>query len=168
MWDWWHQMSWQKASYIAVVAQTVIFALSALFILLQLWKQTKLAKAANAQALVEMFSPFRVLLIQDPQLTKLYLDGQERYDEFDDVDKYRFRRLAYWALTFNENLYYQRRNKLLDAKLYSGWEVGMRELATHIPETVWLEMQDKYHEDFRNFIERLRHEGAKQPPLDKT
>jgi len=168
---------WQITASIATIAQAIIVAVSLFFIwrqvqqqtiqaeqqtvqaqqqTLQVRQQTELAKAANAQALVEMSSPFNILFAQDEKVAELWLKGPREFESFTEVEKFRYRRTLIWHLVFSENIFLQNKNKLLDDYIYSAWNAALasfverQNLKDH-----WRELEGSYHADFREHIDKL-------------
>lgn len=146
-------MDWAKAAEIATVFGTIIglisFIVSATLILHQLREQTKLAKATNVQAFVETSSPFNLQLIQDRAMAELWVNGCRSYDTYDDVDRFRYRSLLIWWLILHENVYYQRRNGLLDESYYAAWNNDLKGFVKEQNlEKLWGGMKDSYQKEF--------------------
>lgn len=114
----------EQLSQVSTIVQAVLVILSLGLILLQLRQNAELTKAANAQALVEHAGSFNALLIQNPELAKLwYAEGKGLQNE--DAAR-RYRELLVQWLIFHENIYYQHRKKLLDEDVYNSWRVDLK------------------------------------------
>lgn len=102
-----------------------------------------------------MYSPFHWQVLQDREVAKLVTEGHEGYDNFSEVDKYRYRVTLAWRLTFQENIYYQHKNGLIDTNIYQAWEddfkffVERRRL-----ESRWPELKQFYHPEFRGYVSK--------------
>ena len=118
-------MNWSKAADMAHVIEPFILVVSVYFIWFELREQARFAKASNAQALVKIVSPFHLLLIQDTQVAKLYLKGQDHYSDFSEEEKFQYKRIIAWALNFYENVYIQKQSHLLDEQIYEAWDSGL-------------------------------------------
>lgn len=114
-------MSLTDLANISTIAQAVLVIISLGFIWYQLRQSTKLAKAANSQALVEHAAAFNAMLIEHKELAELwYLFGKtEAFSDAASVVRYR-ELLVQW-LIFHENIYYQWRKGLLDSEIYNSW-----------------------------------------------
>jgi hypothetical protein len=109
---------------ISTIVQAVLVILSLGLILLQLRQNAELAEAANAQALVEHAGSFNAPLIQSPELAQLwYSMGGDLQKE---TDAQRYRELLVQWLIFHENIYYQRRKKLLDSDICNSWRGDLK------------------------------------------
>ncbi len=106
---------------IASILQGIFVIVSICYLWYQLRENTRLARAANTQALVALSSPFYLQLVQDQELSKLWQQGSVAWDAMNESDKFRFRDLALWWLIFHENIYYQWKKKLIDNQTYNTW-----------------------------------------------
>jgi hypothetical protein len=146
----------EKAANIATVLQAIIVAVSVLFIWLQLRSQTKLAKVANTQALVEISSPFNLELIKNPDMAALWVNGSGDYEKFDDVRKYQYRSLLIWWLIFHENIFFQKQKRLLDETIYACWDHDLQSFVKeqHL-ELRWEDLKSGFQDGFVKHVEEL-------------
>jgi hypothetical protein len=118
-------MNWEKAASIATVVEAFV-VVSIVFIWIQLRRQTELTKAANNQALVEIWSPFNLQLVQDEELMRLWLKGSQNFKEADALNRRKYQSLLEWYLIFHENIFYQHRKGEWDLytmyKLCGNWK----------------------------------------------
>jgi len=117
---------------VATIVQAVFLPISLFLVWSQLRQQSRLTKAANTQALVELSSPFNLQLIQDRNFAQFWVQGASLFEGMDEVERYRFRSLLIWWLIFHENIFYQRQKRLIDEPTYSSW-----------------------NEDLKNFVDRM-------------
>ncbi len=106
---------------IASILQGIFVIISICYIWYQLRENTRLARAANTQALVALSAPFYLQLVQDQELSKVWRQGSVAWDKMNEIDKLRFRDMATWWLIFHENIYYQWKKKLIDNQTYNTW-----------------------------------------------
>lgn len=159
---------------IATIAQAVFVPVSLLLVWRQLRQQSRLTRAANTQALVELSSPFNLQLIQDRDFARLWMSGAKTFTEMDDVDKYRFRSLLTWWLLLHENVFYQRQKELIDEETYAAWqrdlEVFVRKmnLARHWSFAEVCQVEFAKH--VRDIIERIERDdkGTQAPGLERA
>lgn len=153
-------MDWQQASNIATVVEAIVVAVSIVFIWKQLRQQTKLTRIANTQALVEISSPFNLELIKDQKMAALWIRGSKDYGTFDEVGQYQYKSLLIWWLIFQENIFYQRREGLLDDKIYASWDYDLRFFVTqqNLSER-WGELKNAFQTEFRDYVTDLINEG---------
>lgn len=145
---------------ISVIAQSIFIPISVVLILYQLHKQTKLTQASNAQALVEIYSPFNLLLIQNRDVVELWRTGASRYDELDDADKARFEYLLIWWLLLHENIYHQNQMRLIDRKIYESWQRDLIQfVCSKKLDRSWPGLREFFHADFSRHVDQLM--GAK-------
>jgi hypothetical protein len=149
-------MTWETWSDVATVTQAVLLPVSLGLVWYQLRKQSQLTRAANTQALVELSSPFNLLLIQDPEFAKLWVHGASNFDSMGKVDQYRFKSLIIWWMIFHENIYYQRQRKLIDDTTYRGWDSDLRKFVvdSNLPKH-WPEFGDVCQKDFVAYVQKL-------------
>jgi hypothetical protein len=149
---------------------SVATIITAIFVIISVWciwrqlrESTRLARAANAQSLVEISSPFTMGLVQDRSMAELWLRGAHDFAAMDAVDQQRYRSMLTWWLILQENIFYQHQKRLLDADIYWAWDadlatfVRQQNLAFH-----WAEMTSNFLGDFARHVQALIEEGA--PP----
>jgi hypothetical protein len=106
---------------IALVVQAVVVSISLVFIWRQLSEAVRLTKAANAQKLVELSSPFNLQLIQNPEVYKLWIKADDEWDKMDEINRGRHYELLTWWLILHENIYHQWQKRLLDEDTFNSW-----------------------------------------------
>jgi len=147
---------WQIASAIATIVQGIVVIASLIFIWLQIQLQTNLAKAANTQALVALASPMNLELVKDPQMAKFWVEGAEGFENYNDVDKYRYKSLLIWWLILHENVFYQKQNGLLDDTIYSSWDYDLKDFVERQNlQLHWPRMKAYFQKDFSEHIGKL-------------
>ena len=158
---------WQIAASIATIAQAILVVISLVLIWFQIRQQTrqtenqtkqselqtKLAEASFTQAIFEIASPFNIQVIQNRDMAELICNGHKNYDSYDEVDKLRYRNSIMWRLTFQETLYYQNKNELINKDIYRGWEVDFKAFVRrrHL-EARWDELQVYYTSEFIKYV----------------
>jgi hypothetical protein len=149
-------MDWAKAANIATVVESIVVIVSVVFIWIQLRLQTKLTKIANSQALVEISSPFNMELIKDPAMAALWIKGSKDYASFDEVKQYQYKSLLIWWLIFQENIFYQNQEGLLDKKIYASWDYDLRffVIQQRLGER-WDELKDAFQIEFGDYVTSL-------------
>lgn len=148
---------------ISTIAQAILVIISLGFIWYQLRQSTKLAKAANSQALVEHAASFNAMLIESSELAKLwYLFGQNLSDATSVV---RYRELLVQWLIFHENIYYQWRKGLLDSETYNSWLEDLKHTVNnHNLELVSKDVRKIFPGKFGDHILELKDTVALAPP----
>jgi hypothetical protein len=141
---------------ISAIVQGAVVPLSLLLVFWQLRKQAKLTRAANAQSLVEIASPFNLALVQDREMAELWRTGGDRYPEMEAPEATRYINLLIWWLLLHENIYHQRREGLIDQAVYSSWQRDLTYfIAKHRLADRWPSMREFYHDAFVAHIDRL-------------
>lgn len=144
---------------VATFIQTFVVVISLLFIWHQVRLQTKLALIANTQTLVSLSSPFNLEIAKDPAMAALWVNGCQDYDAYTLVDKCRYKYLLIWWLNLYENIYFQSKNKLLDAETHKSWEADLKifidsqNLGRH-----WVELKAPLQNRFCKYVEELMKE----------
>jgi hypothetical protein len=116
----------ERLSWVGTILQTFALIISLYFIYRQIKQQNDLTKAANAQSLVELASPFTLEVMQNPVMSKLWFNNVQNSSEYKDVDDYRYILLLRWWLTFYENIYQQNRLGLLRPEVYKAWDEDLK------------------------------------------
>lgn len=134
------------------IAGSASLVVSVLLLFREVRVNNRLTRAANVQALVGLSGPFYMALVQDRQLAELCARGVKGAD-FDEVDRLRYQNLLICWLTFYENIFYQRRQGLLDRHAFEPWrrelEMFLRrqKVAAH-----WGDIRDLFQEEFAAYV----------------
>jgi hypothetical protein len=143
-------------SNVANVLGSLSLVITALLLIRELRENNKLIRAANAQALVEISGPYYMAMAQDRQLAELFHRSAVDFDSMDDVDRRRFRSLLIWWLIFYENVFYQRRQRLLDRHAFKPWQ---RDLKQFIREQNvgqhWGGLKELFQDEFATLVTAL-------------
>jgi hypothetical protein len=78
-----------------------------------------------------------------------------------DLAQYQYESLLIWWLIFQENVFYQRREGLLDEKIYASWNYDPRFFVTqqNLRER-WGELTNAFQAEFRDYVTGLINEGT--------
>jgi hypothetical protein len=155
---------------IAVFVQALFFILSIYFIWRQLretrrqvQENTDLTRAANTQKLVELSSPFNLMLIQNRDVVGLWLQGDSQFDTMDPTDKERYYNLLMWWLILHQNIYHQWKKGLMDKDTYDNWTRDLKYFLTTKNTTRFMNMwRDIFETSFVKHIDELIVESKKQ------
>lgn len=159
----------QDLANISTIIQAVFVAISLYFIWREVRENTRLARAANVQSLVELSSPLNLQLVQDRQMAEFWVLGPEKFAEMDQVDKYRYHSMIVWWLILHENIYYQHEKKLLDDSAYAAWEndldqfVVEQKLGQH-----WDDVARALQADFKSHLQAIIQKHHVMPALAET
>ena len=154
---------WQKAQAIATIVQTLVVVISLYFIWRQLQQQTKLvtqqtdlARIANVQSLVGLSSPYNLELIKDRDVARFWVEGAEKFETYDEVDKFRHQQLLTWWLILHENVFYQKQKNLLDEDIFATWSRDLKLfIEKHQLERYWPKLQALFQAEFGQYVDRL-------------
>jgi hypothetical protein len=131
-------------------------AVSLLFIGHQVKQQTRLAKAANSQAFVNVASSFVLAVGSSKELMAFYKCGAETFEKLEESEKARYQYLVAWWLTFYENVQYQQDCGLLDVGVYKAW---MKDMAGFVRrrrvDKVWDTLKPNYSDSFVQLFDCL-------------
>jgi hypothetical protein len=106
---------------IALITQAIVAVLALILVGLQLRQSNKLARAANANALVEQAIAFNTLLIEHEDLVDLWYNFPKAAG-VSDIDKLRYREMLVQWLIIHENIYNQHSQGLLTEETYDPWK----------------------------------------------
>jgi hypothetical protein len=141
---------------IASIISSILALISLVFIWHELRETTRLTKASNTRSLVELSSPFNLLLARDREVAELWLKGGRQFADLDDVDKWRYRFLLFHSLTLQENIFYQNAKKLMDEEAYNSWMRSFEEFVQeHNLDQHWEQLEHYYQSDFAACVKRL-------------
>lgn len=154
---------WQIAQTIAAIVQTLVVVISLYFIWRQVQQQTKqvtqqtdLARIANVQSLVGLSSPYNLELIKDRTMARFWVEGAEKFESYDEVDRYRFKQLLIWWLILHENIYYQNQKGLLDEDIYATWTHDLEFfIEKHRLNHYWPELEAAFQSEFCKYVDEL-------------
>src|SRR5205814_2347013 len=88
-----HRGRWSMISQLAdfaTIASGIALTLSVLFVGYELRVNAKLARASNAQALVEISTSFISRIMQDRETARFWTVGHSEYREMDELDQFRY------------------------------------------------------------------------------
>jgi len=148
---------------IAIVVQGSLFVVSIGLLWYQLRENTKLVRTANTQKLVELSSPFYLQLAQDRALTQLWRQATQRFEDLDEIDKERYFNLLTCWLMLHENIYHQRRKKLIDEDTYISrtrdleYFTRRQQLGNH-----WTQLSSYFESSFAEYVTTIIVRQAKE------
>lgn len=157
---------WQKALAIATIVQTVVVVISLYFIWRQVQQQTRLitqqtnlARIANVQSLVGLSSPYNLELIKDRDVARFWVEGAEKFETYDEVDKFRHQQLLIWWLILHENVFYQKQKNLLDEDIFATWSRDLKFfIAKHRLEYHWPKLEAAFQSEFSKYVDQVINE----------
>ena len=114
-------MSLSDLASIAIIVQGIFLVVSVILVWYQLKENTKLIRTSNTQKLVELSSPFNLLIAQNREIAGLWLQGAQHMDDMDEIDRERYINLLTWWLVLHENIYHQWSKKLIEEDTFISW-----------------------------------------------
>lgn len=156
-------MSLSDLASIAIILQGILFIVSIGLVWYQLRENTRLVKASNTQKIAELSSPFNLLLAQDRALTELWMQGAERLDELDQIDRARYFNMLLWWIMQHENIYHQWRKKLVDEDTFISWTRDLEYLArSQKLENHWSRLSSYFETSFSEHVAAIIVRQAKE------
>ena len=114
-------LTFETAAHMATVAGTIIAVITFVSIAIQINQQTKLARAANAQTILNTSSDFVLAVVANKELARFWQNRDVDYDKLEPPQKAQFRYLVLWWFDFYENILYQFDEGLLDESVHAVW-----------------------------------------------
>jgi hypothetical protein len=160
---------------VSIITQGVLLPMSLLILIWQVWKQSKLTRAANAQSLVEIASPFNLVLVQDPTVAELWRNGASMFPEMDPIQQERYMGLLTWWIMLHENIHNQWQENLIDEAVYRSWQRDLEYfLSRHkVIAERWPKLREFYEVAFADHVDGIilqqqkekaaRGDGRQQP-----
>jgi hypothetical protein len=141
---------------LASIGGSIALIVSVWLLILEVRTNNRLARAANAQAMVELSGPLYLSQVQDRSLAEFCDRCTRDYQSLDEVDRQRYRNWLIWWLIFHENVFYQRRQSLLDDRAFRPWSrdlqlfIEQQNLAQH-----WGELKHLFQDEFSDKVSHL-------------
>jgi hypothetical protein len=148
---------------ISMIVQGAVLPLSVLILIWQVHRQGKLTRAANAQSLVEISSPFNLALVQDVAMAKLWKYGAAQYAEMGPLEQDRYINMLIWWFLLHENIYHQRQERLIDKAVYNSWQRDLYYfIDKHKIADRWPSLKEFYHEAFARHVDSIIKEQQRE------
>lgn len=148
-------MSLEEFYYVSQIVATVAIIGSLLFVGAQIWQSRVQFFRAEANATQAQFSAFRALIINDPAIAKLWLDGLADPDALDPADSFRHTMLLsefFWATFHNFD---RRRNGV---KRAHSWQPAGLERIVSSPggRKYWKQVRSSFDPEFQKAVDALQ------------
>jgi hypothetical protein len=142
---------------VSIIAQGILLPLSILILIWQVWKQSKLTRAANAQSLVEIASPFHLALVQDATVAELWRSGASKFSEMEPVQQERYMGLLTWWIMLHENIHNQWQEDLIDEAVYKSWQRDLEYFIArhHVMAERWPKLREFYETAFADHVDGI-------------
>ncbi len=138
----------------ATIASGIALTLSVLFVGYELRVNAKLARASNAQSLVEISTSFITGIMQDRETARFWTMGHADYCDLDEIDRFRYLTLLTCWLIFHENIHFQYQKGLLDKDIYLAWDYELRSfIQKHSLQIHWSEIRDGFRGSFARYLD---------------
>jgi len=147
----------------ATIASGIALTLSVLFVGYELRVNARLARASNAQSLVEISTSFIIGIMQNRETARFWTVGHSGFRDMDELDQTRYLTLITWWLIFHENIHLQYHKKLLDKDIYLAWDYELRTfIRNHCLQNYWPEIRDGFRGSFALYLDRVVMAGEAQ------
>jgi hypothetical protein len=146
----------EKFVAVTTILGSLSLVVTVVILVREIRQNNRLTRASNTQAMVEISGPFYLTMVQDRQLAELFFRSAHEYENLDEIDRRRYRQLLVWWMIFYENIYYQRKQGLLDHHTFKPWwrdfQSFLRDqnVAQH-----WESLKDLYQEEFAAQVNEL-------------
>lgn len=140
---------------ITSIIQTIAVIISLVYVSKQIRDATKSVKSQTYQSIISSYAEIEARIGQDSETARIYYLGRKQPDQLTtEEEKIRFRQLICSIFNFFENLHYQYKTGLLEAGLWAGWCVVMREqLKQPGVKEYWQATKDFYSKDFCDYVD---------------
>jgi hypothetical protein len=146
----------QDLANIAQIAQAILVIISFGFIWYQLREGVRLARAENARSLAEHAASFNSLLIEHSDLADLWYSYGKNL-EADKPPHHQYREMLVQWLIFHENIYYQKKKKLLDREIYEGWRKDLEfTVKNHNLKVIGRRLEEVFPGEFGHHLKDLQ------------
>jgi hypothetical protein len=140
---------------LSIIVQGVFLPLSILILIWQVRKQSRLTRAANAQSLVEIATPFHLVLVQDQTVAELWRHGATQFAEMDPVRQERYMGMLTWWIMLHESIHHQWQEDLIDDAVHKSWQRDLEYfLARHrVIADRWPKLREFYEAAFADHVD---------------
>jgi hypothetical protein len=147
-------MTLEEAYFVSQIISSVLLIGSLLFVGTQIWQSRVQFFRSEANATQTQYSAFRALVINDPAIAKLWLDGLADPNTLNPADRFRHTMLLsefFWATFHNFD---RRRSGVKRARAWqpAGFE---RIIASPGGQKYWHQMRSSFDPEFRQAIDAL-------------
>jgi len=141
---------------ISTILGSLSLVVTVLVLIREIRETNRLARASNAQALVEISGPFYLAMVQDRTIAELFAHSARDDAALDEIDRRRYRSLLVWWLIFYENIFYQHKLKLLDGHTFRPWWRDLRQfLRDQNVSQHWTGLKDLFQDEFAAHVSKL-------------
>ena len=95
---------------------------SLIYLGVQIRRSTEAARMATYRSIVSDFGSMNRTMFADPELSYLYVQALERFDDLEPNQKARMSQLFYLTFRSFENMFYQHQKGYLEDEVWLGWE----------------------------------------------
>lgn len=141
---------------ITSIIQAIAVVISLIYVAIQIRDSTKSVKSQTYQAIISSYAEIEARISQDHETARIFRVGSDKPDEpkLTAEESVRFEQLICSIFNFYENLYYQYKTGLLEASLWAGWCLTMRnQLRKKGISEYWKNHSYLYSKDFCDYIE---------------
>ena len=138
----------------------IAVVVSLIYLASQIRQNSKLLHASTTSATTQTRFSWMALTVQDPELTRLYLDGLADPDALSEADRQRFEMLLTSQFSGNLQEYEFNRDGIGSPGTWEQTKVGMQwQLQQPGAQQWWRRWPRVFPRDFREFVDGLIREG---------
>lgn len=142
---------------------------SLIYLGVQIRRSTETARMATYRSIVSDFGSMNLTMAADPELSYLYVQALEQFDELEPSQKARMSQLFYLTFRSFENMFYQHQKGYLEDEVWLGWERLMVSYFYRPGFHAWWEMRrEVFSLSFAEFLENAELKGAIPSYLEIT
>jgi hypothetical protein len=156
--DW----NWDAISAISQAIGSIAVVLSVLYLAVQVYQSTRVAKLATQDAAATALRDVTKPLMENAELERIWRIGLEDIGALSVEERARFFHAAYQFLKAFETIHFHYIYGLMDRQLFEGWRGLLRHyIVAPGMAHYWKLRPDVFSERFRNFVNSL------EPPADQ-
>ena len=138
----------------------IAVVVSLIYLASQIRQNSRLLKASTASVTLEAANGMSNLIVQDPELSRIYFDGLADPASLSEPDQRRFNPLIGIQITGFQQQFRLARDGSLGSEVWADMEQAQRWLAQQSGmKQWWLQWRNLYGEDFGDYMDGLMREG---------
>jgi hypothetical protein len=139
---------------IGELVSSVAVIISLVYLAMQVRSNTETSRTTTYQAIVSDFGAVNSSVASSPELSGIFSEALERYQDLEPNDQARMSQLFYMTFRCFENIFYQHRKGYLEEELWIGWA---RLMVTYFRrpgfQAWWRLRRDVFSDKFAKFLE---------------
>jgi len=145
----------EQAYYIGELGAAIVVALSIIFLIFEVRQNSKSIKLASAHDTTSRYTNFLELLINDNEILDVWVRGLRGFDSLNDPEQARFILLISSCLQTFDELYFQRREGVLEPRMWEGMSARYIDAFAYPGfQTVWEIRKHQTSLEFRSYVKQ--------------